>query len=296
MRNEPRSTIPRLNANMNMLVDYDSSSESEAETILRPQPRSAIRKEHTNSDNKDDSFISGALKELQDFAASVDATPGTLPKLPADVVANDDLQFMSFMKEIEAMPFTPEDPQRADPSIPPPPPPPTSPPMSPKDTGSPPPPPPPPPMSEEVVPSPQTETVYSIYTRLQNLGLLPVTVIDQKDLKRRMLEFAIRIKDWEKGGLDAGYFLGVDRAETITAGQDGQDQSNPTNEDGLPAFGGIVGSMVKYMHELEHLATPHDWIATWDAEDEAYGFHHVQTVSILTDSSELLFLGSWIVV
>ncbi|KAF9023519.1 hypothetical protein BGZ52_012599 [Haplosporangium bisporale] len=274
---------------MNMLVDYDSSSESEAETTVHPQPGSAGQKEAKDSDNKDESFISGALKELQDFAASVVATPGMQPKSPADAAADDDLQFMSFMKEIEAMPFIPDDPQSADPSIPPPPPPPTSPPMSPTDTGSPPPPPPPPPPPtlEEVEPLPPTETVYSIYTRLQNLGLLPVTVIDQKDLKRRLLEFAIRIKDWEKGGLDAGYFLGRDRAEAITAGQDGQDQPNSTNEDGLPAFGGIVGSMVKYMHELEQLATPHGWIATWDAEDEAYEFHH-GTYSPVFPSQELI--------
>ncbi|KAG0337230.1 hypothetical protein BG000_005667 [Podila horticola] len=262
---------------MNMLVDYESSSESEAEPTLPPQKGSNGRKDATDSDNKDESFISGALKELQDFSASVDASPGTPPKPPVGAATDDDLQFMSFMREIEAMPFIPDEPQGADPSFPPPPPPPTSPPMSSRNSGSPPPPPPPPPMLEEADSLPPTETVYSIYTRLQNLGLLPVTAIDQKDLKRRLLEFAIRIKDWERGGLDPGYFMGHERVEAITAGQDGPDPPKPSNEDGLPAFGGIAGSMVKYMYELEQLVTPRGWAATWDAEDEAYGFHHIQT-------------------
>ncbi|KAG0016987.1 hypothetical protein BGZ81_010965 [Podila clonocystis] len=261
---------------MNMLVDYESSSESDVESISSPQRRSAGRKDNADSDNKDESFISGTRKELRGFAVAVDASPGTQPKSPAGAATDDDVQFMSFMREIEAMPFIPDEPQGADLSFPPPPPPPpTSPPMSPGDTESPPPP--PPPIPEEVEPLPPTETVYSIYTRIQNLGLLPVTAIDQKDLKRRLLEFAIRVKDWERGGLDPGYFLGHERVEAITAGQDGLDQPKPTNEDGLPAFGGIVGAMVKYMHELERLVTPRGWAATWDAEDEAYGFHHIQT-------------------
>lgn len=279
----PFVPIPFFNANMNMLVDYESSSESEAESTLLPQTGSAGQKHAADSDNKDESFISEALKELQDFAASIDAAPGTQPKAPTGTATDDDLQFMSFMREIEAMPFIPDEPKGADLSIPPPPPPPppASPPLSPRDTGSPPPPPPPPPMVEEVEPLPPTETVYSIYTRLQNLGLLPVTAIDQKDLKRRLLEFAIRIKDWERGGLDPEYFLGRERAEAITAGQDGQDgqdQPKPTNVDGPPVFGGIASSMVKYMYELEQLATPRGWAARWDAEDEAYGFYHIQTV------------------
>ncbi|KAG0338600.1 hypothetical protein BG004_007159 [Podila humilis] len=287
---------------MNILVDYESASESDTESHPHPHSLSGGSNQH----DKDEVFISEALEELKQFA---NATADDSNNSEANMNNNntdEDLQFMSFMKEIEAMPFVPDEPNEPNP------PPPASPPPSPTDINLPPPPPPPPsPPPPPPPPPPESDknitqisrkpdTVYSIYSRLQNLGLLPVDSINQKDLKRRLLEFAIRIKDWERGGLDPIYFLGHARAKAhttlVAAGQDQdgtiedapqqqvqqQQQQHSENqvenvEHPPPAFEGIVGSLVRYLSELEQLVTPQGWIAVWDMEDEAYGFTHLQT-------------------
>ncbi|KAG0216714.1 hypothetical protein BGX31_000496 [Mortierella sp. GBA43] len=93
------------------------------------------------------------------------------------------------------------------------------------------------------------------------------------DLERRLLEFAIRMVDWEKGGLYEAYFLGKERANVILACQQG---TLPDHVE-LPTFGGIVGSILNHLHHLEHMAAPLGWTAVWDVEDEAYGFQHSRT-------------------
>ncbi|KAF8933939.1 hypothetical protein BGZ58_006047 [Dissophora ornata] len=276
---------------MNVLVNYASDSESDIEQEpLAPQ-------QNAESKNKgdDDESILAALKDLQDFAASVD-TPttsnnatGTTQQLITSATAavagpsqDDDLGFLSFMKEIDAIPFPPQE-QEQEQALPPPPPPP--PPLTSLDVVPPPPPTPPPMVPSEIQQSEAdyetlasriAQEVQMVHNRLYHLSLLPSTSIDQKDLERRLLEFAIRIADWQRGGLYEPYFLGMERAEVIstcqrTAGTAVEDMTE------LPPFGGIVGPMVKHMYELEHMAAPPGWIAIWDQADEAYGFQHTST-------------------
>ncbi|KAG0307006.1 hypothetical protein BGZ97_000532 [Linnemannia gamsii] len=120
-----------------------------------------------------------------------------------------------------------------------------------------------------------------------------------QDLERRLLEFAIRIVDWKKDGLEEAYFLGQDLADALdqeaaaaAAAVTGVEGGN-TQEGlvaALPDFGGIVGSMIQYMFRLEQMVTPNAWMAVWDTEDEAYGFQHVRTglYSPVYPSTELI--------
>ncbi|KAG0255903.1 hypothetical protein BG011_004859 [Mortierella polycephala] len=265
---------------MNVLVDYSSDSDSEQESspgygkVGTTAPRDSI----------EDDFVRAALNDLQSFAASVENDPTKMlgegkPSQQPVVATHDpdpeDLKFLSFLKEIDAIPDPSTDHTQARPPTPPPP---TSP-----EPQLPPPPPPPPPPTEALALFEEHDSwngsqstlasVQEIQARLLNLSLLPVPSIDQKDLQRRLLEFAIRTVDWEKGGLEETYFLGKDRAEAILARQ-----GSETATDGpLPPFGGIVGSMIKRLYELEQMATPYGWMPVWDAEDEAYGFQHIRT-------------------
>ncbi|KAF9940534.1 hypothetical protein BGZ67_007504 [Mortierella alpina] len=107
-------------------------------------------------------------------------------------------------------------------------------------------------------------------------------------MKRRLLEFAIRISDWKNGGLDDAYFLGKERAEAMAGHL--QRPIATSDQDVIPPFGGVVGAMVKLVQELEQMVAPYGWSCVWDAEDEAYGFQHIRTgtYSSVYPSLELL--------
>ncbi|KAG0279699.1 hypothetical protein BGZ96_001848 [Linnemannia gamsii] len=297
---------------MNALVNYgtDSDSDDDSDDInpihntTRPETKQV---QPTTNNNKDqDDPILAALKDLQDFAASVsenDPEPSSSNNTTADTTAagpgepmeqDQELQFLSFLQEIDAIP-NPDDVQ---PSPPPPPPPPSEAPLTIDNI----PPPPPPPPSSTTIPSPPPTTsasttttttesihqsVQNIYNRLYYISLLPSAATVAQDLERRLLEFAIRIVDWTKGGLEEAYFLGQDLADALAqeaAAAASGDEAGSTQEGmvaALPDFGGIVGSMIQYMFRLEQMMTPNGWMAVWDTEDEAYGFQHVRTVRLV---------------
>lgn len=315
---------------MNALVNYGTDSDSDDDSDISPTPThttnqpAGTQAQSTASSNKDDDEddpILAALKDLQDFAASVnendsdpsssntaatsDAGVGSGETMEQD---QEELKFLSFLQEIDAIP-NPDDDQQ------PPPPPPPPPLESPKIIDDIPPPPPAPSSSTSTPPPPSTtqtdpgtttesilQSVQMIYNRLDHISLLPSASTISQDLERRLLEFAVRIVDWKKGGLEEAYFLGQDLANALAqeaaAGVDGGG-TNQGMTATLPDFGGIVGSMIQYMFRLEQMATPNGWMAVWDAEDEAYGFQHVRTVSCLNSffidlrSKMYLFRGSY---
>ncbi|KAF9969339.1 hypothetical protein BGZ73_008341 [Actinomortierella ambigua] len=293
---------------MNALVNYsDDDSDSDQELPTQKQP-SVANSAPTHQDDNDDDILA-KLKELQSFAAMVgsdDDEDGSVPPPPpppateekdnavqdsalseshtaednqdaAEDQEDQDRVFASFIDEINAVPTTTLVQTH------PPPPPPTPPRL---DTDDIPPPPPPLPSDALQVPSaewiaanlPGIETPQAVYSRLHSLSLLPGTAMDQKDTERRMIEFAIRIFDWEQGGLRPEYFLGEEYARQLaeTATRMGESSLNATPSS-LPPFGGVVGAMLKHIQELEVLAAPNGWQAIWDAEDEAYGFRHLRT-------------------
>ncbi|KAF8986170.1 hypothetical protein BGZ46_008514 [Entomortierella lignicola] len=267
---------------MNVLANYASDSDSEGESRNTPtkngQPIAQQQQQSKENVIIEDDFVSNALKDLQSFAASVGETTGNDSLRPGEQIGEsedlEELGLLSFLKEIDSIPCPLEE-QDQEQILPPPPP---SPPISSADM-----PPPPPPLLQD----PMTllsnsisdvneltlKEIQMVYSRLYHLSLLP-TPIDQKDLERRLLEFATRIVDYEKGGLYESYFLGQGRADFIEShkGVIGEAVSLE-----LPSFGGIVGSMIKHMYELEQIVAPLGWAAVWDAEDEAYGFQHLRT-------------------
>ncbi|KAI7824730.1 hypothetical protein BC939DRAFT_476696 [Gamsiella multidivaricata] len=262
---------------MNVLVNYASDSDSETEQKT-PSTRRHVPQ---TKDDVDNDFVLAALKDIQSFAASTETSPskdnsestqrttdGPIAATAGDTSV-DDLGFLSFLKEIDAIPCPPEDQAQA---APPPPSPPSTPPTV--DCVVPPPPPPSLPTIQaddgESVLELASRDTKTIYTQMYHLWLLPSISIDQKDLERRLLEFAIRIRDWEKGGLYEHYFLGKDRAGTVSI-------AGSSSIVELPPYGGVVGSMIKQLYELEQMAAPSGWTAVWDTEDEAYGFHHIRT-------------------
>ncbi|KAG0227874.1 hypothetical protein BGW42_002528 [Actinomortierella wolfii] len=314
---------------MNALVNYsDDDSDSEQE---QPKVAAATNSGSTaptggqEEENDEDDDIMAKLKELQDFAAMVGSDdddssavpppppPPPLPQLsdgkdnttqdpvPQSSTSTKDDQnqkldqeekdrlFATFMDEINAIPTTTLVQTH-------PPPPPPTPPRSNLDDVPPPPPPPPdtvdtPSVSWVAINLPGTETPQNVYNRLHNLSLLPGTAIDQKDTERRLIEFAIRILDWEQGGLRPGYFLGEERAKKIEEfARMSKEALTDELLSALPPFGGVVGAMLKHIQELEALAAPEGWQAVWDASEEAYGFRHwrTDTFSSVYPSKELI--------
>ncbi|CAO3568263.1 unnamed protein product [Mortierella alpina] len=277
---------------MNVLANYASDSDSEDNA----QPKEPAR---NSADDKDNEFVLAALKDLQNFAASVqgegvgglgsvetsDRHSGNTAEASmnsVDQATRDDLKFRSFLDEINSIPYTPQDQSHPPSTPPPPPPPPLSP--SPEIPSSIPPPPPPPPPADSIELKSSTgnydikattHSIESVFSRLDHLSLLPSTSMDPKDMKRRLLEFAIRISDWKNGGLNDAYFLGKERAEAMAGHL--QAPFAASGKDVYPPFGGIVGAMVKFVQELEQMVAPHGWSCVWDAEDEAYGFQHIRT-------------------
>lgn len=268
---------------MDFLAGYASDSDSDGEMAGSTGGRSDRK--------QDEEHILAALNDLQSFAAMVDPasiSPSTSepkniplkesPRTWGSVVQGtenpEDQQFLSFLKEIEAIPIPETDTQ--------PPPPPS--PSTQIDNNQVQPPPPPPtsddPDSTSVSLLEPEKGVHAIYNRLQHISLLPAPTIDTKDLERRLLEFEVRIEDWENDGLEPWYFLGADRSQAIHVAEKQQHLNAVGQHDrvAIPAFGGIVGAMEKRVQELELQAAPFGWKAIWDPEEEAYGFEHIRTV------------------
>ncbi|ORZ09720.1 hypothetical protein BCR41DRAFT_135308 [Lobosporangium transversale] len=288
---------------MNALVNYTSDSDPEFEqedvshatTTKRSISQRPNLTNNTNNnctidgaeDDGDENYVAAALKDIRNLATIAPAPPSnhimqcTSPSPMQDNenegLASEDLEVMAFLKTIEDIPY-PSDEQDAV-LLPPPPPPPS---IAPTTVTPPPPPPPPPPpfslleASLDVQPGDDKskkalettlQDIHTIQNRLYYISLLPSSTVDQKDLDRRLLEFATRVKDWEKGGLYESYFVGKERAEAM---------ANNTNfylseaeKSTLPPFGGVMGTMIKHMYDLENIVAPPGWIAVWDADDEA---------------------------
>src|SRR5690606_11000922 len=112
--------------------------------------------------------------------------------------------------------------------------------------------------------------------------------IDEKYLKKQLTEFADRIKDGERGGTEEAYFVGKERAialaTLIQEHPSSSSLSSSTSSESeythvkvkeqcdagltltrmtttpLPPYGGIVGSMLRYLTSLEQMVGPHGWI------------------------------------
>ncbi|KAF8941521.1 hypothetical protein BGZ47_007358 [Haplosporangium gracile] len=295
-----------MNALVNYGTDSDSDSDDDDISLTHSTKKTTGAQARTTTNNnaneeEEDDPILTALKDLQDFAASVNENGSELS--PSDSTNRtaaatgsgepmeqdqEELKFLSFLQEIDAIP-NPDDEQ------PPPPPPPPPPSESPLDFDNVPPPPPAP--SSTSIPALSStsasttesqansgttaesihQSVQMIYNRLYHISLLPSSSSVTQDLERRLLEFAIRIVDWKKGGLEEAYFLGQDLADALALEVDGSISTQEGVVTALPDFSGIVGSMIQYMFRLEQMATPNGWMAVWDTEDEAYGFQHVRT-------------------
>ncbi|KAG0353665.1 hypothetical protein BC939DRAFT_500020 [Gamsiella multidivaricata] len=159
----------------------------------------------------------------------------------------------------------------------------------------------------------QAQSVHSVYSRMHQLSLLSSPLINQKDIEKHLIEFAIRILDWEQGGMKPAYFLGEERAQALAQqdaikknidGQDGSDSGMDVDTDLggdeddeeagnpvlMPPYGGVVGEMLEYMNRIEQSAIPKGWTLVWDAKEGSYGFRHIATAtfSATCPSSELL--------
>ncbi|KAF9285999.1 hypothetical protein BGZ74_001373 [Mortierella antarctica] len=310
---------------MNMLVDYASdSSDSEVEVLIKaplvnstsvpPTQRSATSTSHSSSpppsepptattttdDASDETFISAALKELQSFAASVDentSIPDTEAKEPIpelQTVENESSSeeeedeeaqvpapapsllltpeqqatFKAFMERIDAIPLTSAD-QSHPPAVP-------KRPLSVQDR------------EQLELDWQRYQSVPSIYSRIHRLSTLESPTLNHEELEARLIEFAIRILDWEQGGLNAVYFLGPARAVYVAGrgggdGDEGMDRGEDAQEgegEFPPPYGGVVGETLQHLYELESTAAPPCWKLVWNAEEEMYSFHHIVTGTV----------------
>ncbi|KAG0290383.1 hypothetical protein BGZ96_006139 [Linnemannia gamsii] len=144
----------------------------------------------------------------------------------------------------------------------------------------------------------QQQTPQTIYSRIHQLSTLPVTErFSPKEVENRLIEFAIRLLDWEQGGLKPVYFLGQERAnkeqrlkgdkkkkttkekeEEEGSGDSSSDDDEEEEETMLPGYGGVVGEMVEYMHSVEKIAPPDDhWSIVWSLKELSYSFLHPTT-------------------
>ncbi|KAG0250437.1 hypothetical protein BG011_008344 [Mortierella polycephala] len=298
-------------------------------TAQENQPENKVHDTITgdnDSTNQGEVFVSAALKDLQNFAAAIDtntvssilADDGSekssamevdqeepaatiSPRKGVELSMEQQTIMDAFLKEIDALPLTSKDQSQ------------------------------PPPHSSSIYNSgtadhsdaknknldtdeppsvldacwQQSQTVQSIYSRIHQLSLVSSPTLDPKVMESRLIEYAIRILDWEQGGLKSGYFLGEERAVAISKmheessrskenaiedddesdDQDDEDDSDVTTVQ-LPAFGGVVGEMLEYMHEVEQSAAPPGWKIVWNAKDASYGFRHTASRNESTHDAE----------
>ncbi|KAG0054090.1 hypothetical protein BGZ83_011974 [Gryganskiella cystojenkinii] len=290
-------------------------------------------------DDRDEEFVSSSLKFLQDFAASVDeksspdsdmlttADPMNTVECAATTIHDSNLEelvmskefttepdriqsptkmtpeqqelFDAFMARIDALPLTTKDQTR---------PPLSSSPLRPETPST---------LESRLAAQEKsgqqwlrTASIQSIYSRIHQLSRLLSPLIQQetKNLEKSLVKFAIRILDWEKGGLRPGYFLGEERAAALDRRNneikkndvdddkdENEDDQMDIDEDGeengqedrvdevhdqeLPPHGGIVGDMIETMTKVEQQAVPSGWKVVWDAVAGSYSFLHLASVS-----------------
>ncbi|KAF9362314.1 hypothetical protein BGX34_006402 [Mortierella sp. NVP85] len=264
----------------------------------------------------DDDFVSAALQDLQSFAEGIDsdtdmdasptapdpivldsesqdtsimADPTTdgkesmttkaleagsvSPPPPVELTPEQQLVFDAFLRDIDAIPLTTQDQSR----------PPVSHPNS-NDTVD---------RGLDELEWQKTQPVQSIYSRMHQLSLLPSPTIDLKDIESRLIEFAIRILDWEQGGMKPEYFMGDVRAQAVAQqeaakkglknnghSEQDDDEDEDTHQEDLPPYAGVVGEMLEYMYNVERSAAPSGWKTVWEPKDNSYGFRHLATVCI----------------
>ncbi|KAF9558254.1 hypothetical protein EC968_007194 [Mortierella alpina] len=309
-----------------------------------------------DTEHAEDDFVSAALKDLQTFAASVSDDTSTLPKSPAleasldsqdnsasteqdstdmdvhqesaHVVPDDDVImaestavaeagspptksveltteqqaiFDAFMLKIDAIPLVPQNQSF---------PPPETDPFVSKDA-----------RQEHILSDlkwRQSASVQEIYSRLHQLSLLPSPTLDAQMLEDRLIEFAIRILDWDRGGMKPAYFVGeerarflldqqtrakrkdLDRSKSSSAGSDNSDEEseddslvNDTAAMDPPPYGGVVAEMLELMRKTEKAAAPDGWEVVWDAPRNSYEFRHwdTSTLSTIYPSGEHISAG-----
>ncbi|KAF9999763.1 hypothetical protein BGZ65_004932, partial [Modicella reniformis] len=275
----------------------------------------------------DDGFaVSIALQDLQSFAASMEAamesspttttptpTPTPTPttttsssavSLSVELTPEQQLAFNTFLQDIDDIPLTAKDqsrpPHQSSPSL-----------AQEPDLNH-------DPVSSSGVSSSllssadssldelewqKSQTVQSIYSRMHQLSLLTSPTVDLKDIENRLIEFAIRILDWEQGGMKPAYFMGEARAlaetqretakktlESSDADELDEEEKEKVEEEEeededihqdqdllLPPYAGIVGEMLEHMHTVEQSAAPAGWKIVWSPKDGAYRFRHVAT-------------------
>ncbi|KAF9355290.1 hypothetical protein BGX26_006770 [Mortierella sp. AD094] len=284
------------------------------------------------SGSSDEGYVLAALKDLQSFAATVDVTndnstipqpslapteespdtstsasgisnesqnasatlvpkatesesiESTLSNLSIELSAEQQTLFDAFLREINAIPLTSKN-QSRPPAIE----------MTPTEND----------LSFSELQWQQTQSVQSIYSRMHQLSILSSPTIDHKDIEARLIQFAIRILDWEQGGMKPEYFLGEERA--LAEGEknaaentlDHKDSSDSAGEedDGdeestsiMPPYGGVVGEMLERMAAIEQTAAPSGWRVTWEPKECAYRFKHITTAtfSATYPSAELI--------
>ncbi|KAK3824552.1 MAG: hypothetical protein J3Q66DRAFT_325366 [Benniella sp.] len=319
---EPVSVIPpkqHLVATTNLITNQS--------TLYEPGTKNQSgRKDHDGdipmtdpAKDGDDDFVSAALQDLQNFAEGIDsdtdmdmdASPtapdpivldsepqdtgivadptadgkesrttkalesGSFsPPPPVELTPEQQLVFDAFLRDIDAIPLTTQDQSR----------PPVARPNS-NDTVD---------HGLDELEWQKTQPVQSIYSRMHQLSLLPSPTIDQKDIESRLIEFAIRILDWEQGGMKPEYFMGEARAQAVAQqeatkrslnnGQSEQDddEDEDTHQDEdlpLPPYAGVVGEMLEYMYNVEQSAAPSGWKTVWEPKDNSYGFRHLVTAT-----------------
>ncbi|KAF9413091.1 hypothetical protein BGZ94_000827 [Podila epigama] len=217
--------------------------------------------EEDSSSDEDDNDKDDIDKEEENDKKTAQFTPA-----PPSLTPEQTLIFQQFMERIDAIPLTSVDQSE------------------------------PPPYPKKLVPAPpldpmqieldwqRSQSVQSVYSRIHCLSLLESPAVDNEDIESRLIEFAIRILDWEQGGLNSVYFLGPERAYFESQSDKASDHDRRTRlsseepkESLPPPFGGVVGETLQNLYELEAIAAPPRWSLKWNPQEESYGFHHIST-------------------
>ncbi|KAF9312843.1 hypothetical protein BG003_005855 [Podila horticola] len=290
-------------ANSTTAAQTQGSATSTSHSTSPPPSEPPTSSSKADDASTDETFISAALKELQSFAASVDENTSMLADTDADAkepipdlqtnIDNDSSSeedegeeeeapaplpiiltseqqaiFKAFMERIDAIPLISAD-QSHPPAVP-------KRPLSVQDR------------EQLELEWQRHQSVPSIYSRIHRLSTLESPTLNHDELEARLIEFAIRILDWEQGGLNVVYFLGAERAvyssrKRDADGSESMDRDEVAQEEGEkfpPPYGGIVGETLQHLYELESTAAPSCWKLVWNAEEEAYSFHHIASGTV----------------